>query len=209
MTENAPHSSVLGAHSLERSLQTGLLVSFLVLMFVFWWGGSLASRFLAESVVHARLAEEGHALIAGRNNVFLESASLNNLRWSVAYSTPSSGHYFRMDTPGQRPIQSRSSWEMELPSESLAPGAQQRLSGFGPSGEPLLLWRGGYQFDGASVTVTVAEDVTEIQNRLQAFRIFFAVVSLILLAALLLVQTAIVRHLLAPVDELMGDLQRI
>jgi len=115
-------SSPFGAHSLERSLQTGLLVSFLVLMFMFWWGGTLTSRFLAESVVHARLADEGQALVAGREFYLLGPASHDNLRWSAAYNEPLSGHYFRIDTPGQRPVVSRSSWEIELPSDPLQAG---------------------------------------------------------------------------------------
>lgn len=178
-------------------------------MFAFWWGGTLTSRLLAESVVYERLAKEGHALVKGQDVFLLEPASRNNLRWAAAYNTPLSGHYFRIDTAGQRPVLSRSSWELDLPSEPLTAGVQQRSAGIGPNDEPLLLWRGGYQIDGSLITVTVAEDITEIQSRLQAFQIFFAVVSLILLAALMLVQTAIVRHLLAPVDALREDLQRI
>ena len=178
-------------------------------MFVFWWGGTLTSRFLAESVVHARLAEEGHALSTARDVFLLGSPTRNQLRWSTAYNTHLSGHYFRIDSPGKRAVLSRSSWELELPSEPLAAGVQQRLRAVGPNDEPLLLWRGGYQIGGDSLTITVAEDITQIQNRLQAFRIFFAIVSLILLAALLLVQTAIVRHLLEPVDALRDDLRRI
>jgi len=178
-------------------------------MFMFWWGGTLTSRLLAESVVFERLAEEGHALVLGQGVFPLEPASRVSLRWSAAYNTPASGHYFRIDTVGQSPLLSRSSWELDLPNEPLAAGVQQRSSRIGQNDEPLLLWRGGYQIGGSSVTVTVAEDITQIQNRLQAFRIFFALISLILLAALLLVQKAIVRHLLAPVDELREDLKRI
>jgi len=204
-TAVAPFAS----RSLERSLQAGLLLSFVVLVFVFWWGGSLTSRLLAESVVHTRLAQEGHALIAEREAFLGVPVVGERLRWNAAYDAPLSGRYFRLDSPNQRPVLSRSSWDVSLPDTTLAPGVQLRTASRGPSDEPLLLWRGGFQVDGVPITVTVAEDITRIEERWRAFRVFFAILSLILLVAMLLVQTLIVRHLLAPVDALRDDLRRI
>lgn len=180
-----------------------------MLVFGFWWGGTLTARLMAESAVYADLSNEGRGLVA-QHSLFDDHFMVSDqLQWSVAYDSPLSGHYFRMDSPDQRAILSRSSWDVELPDESLAPGAQQRLNVRGPNAEPLLVWRGGFQKNGMPITVTVAEEITTIQQRWQTFRVFFAILSLVLLMALLLVQSAIVRHLLAPVDALRDDLKRI
>lgn len=201
--------SPIASRSLERSLQTGLVISFLVLVFVFWWGGTLTSRLLAENTVYSRLAQEGHALIA-QQSLSLTGPSLpEGASATTHYDTPLSGHYFRMDSPGQRALVSRSSWDVALPETLLAAGVQQRLSEKGPNNESLLLWRGGFLISGTPITVTVAEDITVIEERWQAFRLFFALLSLVLLVALLAVQTMILRHLLAPVDALRDDLRRI
>jgi len=204
-----PHVSGIGSRSLERSLQTGLVVSFVVLVFVFWWGGTLTSRLLAESGVYSRLAQEGNALIAQRPSLLASPLLQSHLATNSIYDTPLSGRYFRMDTPGQRAVMSRSSWDMQLPDTLLAAGAQQRLSMKGANDESLLLWRGGFLIGGTPVTVTVAEDITVIEERWQALRLFFALLSIVLLVALLAVQSIIVRHLLTPVDALRNDLRRI
>lgn len=205
---NSP-AALFASRSLLRSLQSGLLVSFVVLMFAFWWGGTLTARLMAESTVYERLSNDGHALVAQRK-MFVDPFIVNNrLQWNVAYDSPLSGSYFRMDTPGQTPILSRSSWDVPLPVNALAAGAQQRISSRGPDDQPILIWRGGFQQNGVAVTVTVAEDITRIHQQWHTFRLFFALLSVVLLLALLLVQSAIVRHLLAPVDALRDDLRRI
>jgi len=207
-THSATANRALANRSLERSLQAGLVVSFVVLVFVFWWGGSLTSRLLAESVVQARLAFEGQAVVEQRVGLRNGDVVTDRVRLSTLYDTPLSGRYFRLDTPDKRPILSRSSWDITLPDTQLAAGEQRRLAMRGPSGEPLLLWRGGYQIDGEAVTVTVAEDISVIEERWHAFRVFFAILSLLLLVALLIVQTMIVRHLMAPVDALQQRLKQ-
>jgi len=202
-------SRAFANRSFERSLHAGLVVSFVVLVFVFWWGGSLTSRLLAESIVHSRLAFEGQALVEQRDGLESGNAVTTKVRLSSLYDKPLSGRYFRLDTPNARPILSRSSWDIELPDSQLAPGVQQRLAVRGPSQEPLLLWRGGYQINGEQITVTVAEDISKIEERWHAFRVFFALLSLLLLVALLCVQTIILRHLMVPIDALREDLKRI
>ncbi len=195
--------------SLERSLQSSLVISFLALMFVFWWGGTLTSRLLAESAVYARLAKEGHALFHSAAVLVDAPNSVNGSQHIAHHNQPLLGRYYRIDSAEQNVFLSASSSQIDLPSGPLQPGQQKRLSFTGASGEPLLMWRGGFQADGNTFTVTVAEDVSQIQERWQAFRVLFAVLSALLLVALVLVQSLVLRHLLAPVDALREDLKRI
>lgn len=195
--------------SLERSLQSALVISFLALMFVFWWGGTLTSKLLAESAVFARLAKEGPALFYQPAVRAGELTSANRLQHNALYEQPLSGRYYRIDSDEQNVFLSPAISQTSLPSDLLQPGQQQRLSLSGAAGEPLLVWRGGFQADGKTFTVTVAEDVSQIEERWQAFRVLFAVLSALLLVALVLVQSLVLRHLLAPVDALRDDLKRI
>lgn len=198
-------------NSLERSLQLGLTVSLLLFMLVFWWAMSLASQLLADSFVYSRLQEEGsfiESAWADTANIPIES-DINTQRLSPAYETVGSGKYFWIHVTEGQTLESQSVGDTQIDVDALVPGEQRRNRVIGANGEPLLLWLGGFARDGRSFTIAVAEDVSTIDARLDVFRWYFALMSAILLAALLAVQHMIVKRSVNKLDVIREDIKRL
>lgn len=195
--------------SLERSLQIGLVSSLCVIMFVFWWSATLASRLLTD-----RFVFEGLAASARSVESVLEFDSptpgirLGNYRLDPAYERPASGRYFVVRTQNET-LSSRSAWEQHFQVPLLAPGEQRSMRGTGVAGEPMLFWYGGYARQGQLFTIAVARDISVIKNKLQVFQWFSASIALVLLLALLGVQRLIVKRSVDKLDTIRRDMKRL
>jgi len=195
--------------SLERSLQIGLVSSLCIIMFVFWWSATLASRLLTDRFVFERLAAS-----AGSVESVLEFDSpapgvqLGNYKLDPAYERPASGHYFLVRTHG-RVLSSRSAWEQFFQVPLLAPGEQRLMRGIGVAGEPMLFWYGGYARQGHVFTIAVAEDISAINDKLRVFQWFSAAIAIVLLLALLGVQRLIVKRSVDKLDTIRRDMTRL
>lgn len=197
--------------SLERSLQLGLVVSLLVLMALFWWGGSLVARLLSEHYVYSRMETEAGSIVAALEfpELEIDAPRFSDAPLHPAYSAPMSGKYFSVlvDTSGE--IASRSSWEQLFKFAALPPGSLERGELVGIAGEPLLFWSGGFARNGHEFTVSVAEDISPILERLRIFEMYFAFIALLLLFALLVVQHLIVRYSVQKLERVRGDINRL
>ncbi len=195
--------------SLERSLQIGLVSSLCIIMFVFWWSATLASRLLTD-----RFVFEGLAASARSVESVLEFDSptpgirLGNYRLDPAYERPASGHYFVVRTQDGT-LSSRSAWEQHFQVPLLAAGEQRLMRGTGIAGEPMLFWYGGYSRQGQLFTIAVAKDISAMKNKLQVFQWFSASIALVLLLALLGVQRLIVKRSVDKLDTIRRDMKRL
>ena len=198
-------------NSLERSLQLGLIVSLLLLMLIFWWTGSLASRLLTHSFVFNRLESDASILVSHIEfpELATDEPRLGLVRLNPAYDEPLSGIYYLVRFEDSTDIVSRSAWDQSLDIQSLAPGQKRKLQLNGKVGEPLLVWLGGFAKQGHQFTVAVAEDITPIRERLNIFQWYFACVSLLLMVALLIVQHLIVRHSVRKLEAIREDMNRL
>lgn len=191
-------------------MQVGLVVGLVVLMLLFWWAGSLAAKLLSESLVYKRLEDDADAILSALvfPNVDLDAPRLSDLQLNPAYEIPYSGKYFvvKFESGG---LPSRSMWEQGIDVNALAPGEQTRTRTLGVAGEELLVWGGGFSNDGHPFTIIVAEDLTPINERLTIFKWYFAVMSLLLLVALLVVQHLIVRWSVKKLDTVRADMKRL
>ena len=197
--------------SLERSLQLGLVISLLVLMLLFWWVGSLTSRLLSESLVYSRLETEAGNVLSTLDfpDIEIDAPRLSNTRLHPAYDAPYSGKYYLISLDGESDMSSRSLWEQEFEFEKLPPGGQNKGRMIGKNDEPVLFWSGGFAVNGHQFTVTVAEDVSPIYERLHVFQLYFAAIAFLLLMALLLVQHLIVRMSLKKLETVRGDIHKL
>ena len=197
--------------SLERSLQIGLVVSLLVLMLLFWWAGSLVTRLLSESLVYSRLETEASNVLGAMEfpDIEVDAPRLGNDGLHPAYDSPHSGKYYFISLNGESDITSRSLWEQEFVFEQLPPGGQLRGTLIGKASEPVLFWSGGFSVNGHQFTVTVAEDISPIVERLTIFQYYFAAITCLLLLALLIVQHLIVRFSLKKLEMIRGDIHKL
>jgi len=198
-------------NSLERSLQIGLVVSLIVLMLIFWWTGALASKLLTHSFVFSRLESEADILVSAIEfpELRIDEPQVGVSRLSPVYEIPSSGKYYVVRFQPKGESVSRSAWDQALQIPLLTPGQKRKVSLDGRAGEPLLLWLGGFSKRGHEFTVAVAEDISPIQERLTIFQWYFAAISFLLLAALLVVQHLIVRNSVRKLEAIRDDMNRL
>lgn len=198
-------------NSLERSLQIGLVISVLVLMLLFWWAGSLASKLLSESLVYQRLEGDAGSILAALEfpELELDAPRFGDVQLNPAYEVPYSGKYYVINLATGGAISSRSMWEQGIETGDIAPGEKAKIRRLGIAGEQLLVWAGGFSKNGHLFTITVAEDITPITERLTVFKLYFAAIALLLLIALLLVQHLIVRYSLNKLDVVRANIRKL
>ncbi len=180
-------------------------------MLIFWWTGALASQLLTNSFVHSRLESEADILVSAIEfpELGINSPRLGTQRLNPAYDEPTSGKYYVVRFKPLGEFMSRSAWEQQLDIPELTPGQKRKQSLKGRAGEPLLLWSGGFSKLGHEFTISVAEDISPIQERLTIFQWYFAAISLLLMFALLAVQHLIVRHSVQKLEVIRSDMNRL
>lgn len=191
--------------SLERSLQwaLGLLVVTVLLSLTgtaLWIGREGAQQFVA-----SRLAHDAEALISGLdpNTAQIESPL------PPVYSQPFSGHYYWVRFDDGSVARSRSWWDHSFEGEVLSPGETTLDLQKGPRDQRLLLWQGGYEKQGRTFTVAVAEDLTPLMKVL--WRLLYAGLGLSLfgVVTLLLIQRWLLRRGFGQVAAVRKDLRRL
>jgi signal transduction histidine kinase len=187
--------------SLQARLGIGLAASLALLLAAQWLLITYAVRYLAEDYVASRLEHDAEALLGALHFGPDGSPFLNDAHVGPVYHQPFSGHYYRVRAEGHE-LRSRSLWDEDI---ALADGPRTRAAG--PQDQPLLVLSGTYQKQGRGVTVTVAEDLTEVELGLGAFRLLYAAASLLALPLLLGVQSLAIRRGLAPLETVGRELR--
>ncbi|MFI9653911.1 HAMP domain-containing sensor histidine kinase [Guyparkeria sp. GHLCS8-2] len=191
---------------IQTRLTLWLLASVLVLVALFWLVTARAPVVLTESYVVDRLAHDAEVLILGVDPTTtpprLDPAYANPI-----YERPYSGHYYQLDIGGTT-LRSRSLWDFDF-----EPGKLNSFPGTyhdtGPAGQPLLVYADRIQKDDTWIEVHVAEDLSALGQRIDAFRWRFAIVTLILLGIMLVAQRLIVRASLRPLERVRRDCRRL
>lgn len=194
-------------NSLERSLQVGLVSSLIALMFVFWWTTTLGSRLLIESFVYRTLEAEAKSVVSTLE-LSANGLRLGNYKLNPTYETPASGDYFVVQQ-GSQQLLSRSAWDQFFSLPEMVPGQQHKSRLQGVSGEPLLVWSGGFNRSGQEFTISVAKNIAPIEYRLRVFQWFAAIIAALLLAASLGVQRWIVRGSVQKLDAIRQDMLKL
>jgi len=167
-------------------------------------------RRLVEDFVGSRLRHDADLLYARVLDAPDPDAAAQNAAGN-AFQLPLSGHYFVIRLGGQV-IRSRSLWDAPWDDDRATPvdaqaGLARRVSG--PAGQTLLVFTKRFPGAAGGVTVTVAEDVSAIDDAIAQFRARLLVgVALALLALLALQRVLLVRGL-APLDDAVATCRRI
>ncbi|MDH5711630.1 MAG: ATP-binding protein, partial [Gammaproteobacteria bacterium] len=122
---------------------------------------------------------------------------------------PLSGHYFLLLTERGDTLRSRSLWDVELKSEHLNSGEHQVRRITGPSKQPLILWSAGYKKNNQSVTIMVAEDISQLEQRLLQNAVLLLVLTIAFLFLILFIQRHIVRRSFAPLRQLGQEIEQL
>lgn len=196
-------------YSLHTRLQFGLTLSLMLLMALLWWAGSLAVRELGEDLIESRLEHDAEALLAAMEFRRQDKIEIDWKHINPIYQQPFSGHYYIVLAPDGNQISSRSLWDHKLPATQQARGESRRWYTKGPSDQRLLVWSKGYDKQGQAITLSVAEDITPIEEHLSLFQWTFAALSLAALFILLAVQRQVITRALKSLDQIRTEMQQL
>ena len=189
--------------SLQTRLATGLIFSLIVLFAFQWWIVSRAIQTLTEASLASRLRHDGENLLAV---LLLDPLpALDPERLDPIYKRTFSGHYYQIEA-GEAQLRSRSLWDQALSLPQVKVGEQRLIHLFGPQGQPLLLWAGGFKKRDREIVIGVAEDLSAVEADLRRFQLLYAVVSLGVLGLLILVQRRLVAAGLAPLETVRREI---
>jgi signal transduction histidine kinase len=196
--------------SLERQLHFWLALSLVILMAIVWMTGNLAIRHLTENFAASRLEHDGESLIAALDFSRGSDARLRWRRLNQVYNQPYSGHYYVIRIENEAsPLYSRSLWDSALGIPALGIGESRRLHLDGPLDQKLLVWVKGFQKQGVSFTLAIAEDLTAISEQQNHFQKYFAILALAGLAGLLAIQRLVVRRAIQKLGPVREDIKRL
>jgi signal transduction histidine kinase len=179
--------------SLRGRLHLGLAISVLLLIAATrWFCGETLYRG-ANNMLLSRLQNDAEALVGAFRLGPDGAGELGFRHLAPVYNQPLSGHYYLVETAEGERLRSRSLWDQELDLLPLDVGETISWTAAGPDGQRLLVWSGGYRRFGRPFTVTVAEDVTPMEQELATLERFFTITALTGLVVVLLIQHQVVR----------------
>lgn len=191
-------------NSLGRSLQIGLVISLVVLMFVFWWSITLTSRMLIDSYVFQQLETLAYRVHSIDPDV---RVSTNPQLQLLLTGYPQRSLAVQSDQ-GLAVVSGDSQlWQSDVP--VLAPGEIARLSTEGPAEQSLRIWYGGFSREGDTIVLGAAQDVTGIVERLRVFHWFAAILGVMLLVVLLTVQRVVLARSARKLEGIRRDMLRL
>lgn len=196
-------------NSLAQRLHIGLGLSMILLMGFIGWLIYDQNQRLVDDLVVSRLQHDGEGLLAALQFDADGKATLVEGSISAIYRQPLSGHYFLLVTEKDEVLRSRSLWDVELSSDKIAPGEQRIRRIIGPAEQPLLLWAGGYRKGSQNVTIMVAEDLSQLQQRLLENALLLLALTVIFLFLILFIQRRIVRRSFAPLRQLGREIEQL
>ncbi len=196
-------------NSLAQRLYVGLGLSLVLLMGLIGWLIYDQNQRLVDDLVVSRLQHDGEGLLAALRFDTEGKATLAEVSISAIYRQPLSGHYFLLVPENGEPLRSRSLWDVELNSEKLAPGEQRIRRIAGPGEQPLLLWVGAYRKGQQNITIMVAEDLSQLQQRLLENALLLLTLTVLFLFLILFIQRHIVRRSFAPLRQLGREIEQL
>ena len=194
--------------SIQSRLGLGLAASLIAVFALQWLVVSVTMRHLSENGMVAHMEHDMDNLLAGLSFDTAGRLHLAPGRIEQVYQKTFSGNYFRI-VSGDQVMRSRSLWDEDLPAAPAAAGktAVQRLTG--PQSQPLLMRTRAFELQGRGVSISVAQDLTPLENDIRHFRNRYALVSAVALLLLLVMQAYLVRQDLRPLRTAREDLRRL
>ncbi|MDT8385136.1 MAG: sensor histidine kinase [Gammaproteobacteria bacterium] len=194
--------------SIQSRLSLGLLLSLVVIFALQWIMVSHTVRLLAEHYISERLMHDAENLLRSIVITPPAQAALEQTAIDPIFRRPFSGRYYQI-VIGDQTYRSRSLWDQAL--SDADPGSTPATGTFipGPQAQTLLLWSKQFHKQGVAIRIAVAEDFNPIEQDLQAFRLGYAIASLLALAVLVGILTLIIQRGFAPLGRTREDLQRL
>jgi signal transduction histidine kinase len=192
--------------SLLGRLGLGMTIGLLLLFIFQWWVVNSAMHHITEEYVLSHLQHESDNLLGAlRSNGQGSTMELNPGRINGVFQMPFSGHYYLVSVDGQN-LPSRSLWDNEL---QLPAVFDKAVYGPGPQGQTLLLLKQRFHKQGSAIVITVAEDMSPLEDNLHEFQLRYTVITLVVLVIVVIFQTWQLKHGLTPLEQVRDDVVRL
>lgn len=194
--------------SLKLQLTSGLLLSLILVFVALWYLISSSIQYLMEDYITSRLDHDIDNLIVAINIDSQEQVTLDIHAVNAIFRQPFSGHYYTIQS-AQSTLFSRSLWDQQLAIKTVTTGERQRYYLQGPEQQSLLVLSKGIQKQNLELVITVAEDLSPIQQAKQEFTLYFGKGTALLLLSIIAIQLFILNRSLQPLKKIRQNLQRI
>ncbi|MDH5445100.1 MAG: ATP-binding protein [Gammaproteobacteria bacterium] len=195
-------------HSLQNRLGSGLIISLLLAFSALWFVVSEGVQFLAEEYIASRLQHDAESLLSQLKQDKSGVLKLSDSQIDSVYTKPFSGHYYQINIEKQI-IKSRSLWDSLLQAVSVETGQQLRSYHAGPNQQQLLVMHYGFEKQGKTIQIHIAEDLNPVTASIREFNIRFAITALLMLMVLVIVQMFIMRRSLKTLRIIRDELSQL
>ena len=194
--------------SLRNQLNVSLMSSLVVLVLVLWFIANSYITNINKSMMLSRLQHDAEAILASLELQNNQKISLKNLQVGHIYQRVFSGHYYIVKTDTQL-IRSHSLWDEGLTPANLKTGQSLAQNVTGPNAQPLVQLSMKFERFGQKITLTVAEDSSELLAAIRQFNLYFAITALIVLLISLALQRFMIKQALLPLAKIKNELQQL
>lgn len=195
--------------SLQRRLNRGLAIILCSIFTAHWLAADWVIRSVAEKQMTTRLEHDGDSLLETLQPGSNGQLTFDSTHAGSVYGQAFSGHYFVIYVDDKVYYsQSLQGSELPLPPVAVQTRNQYHFSD-GPQRQPLLVLSRGFEKFGHHVSVSTAEDLTDIGHDITRIRLAYLGLTFIVLLAAIGLQTGDVRRSLRPLMAVRNELGEI
>ncbi|MGR8940892.1 MAG: ATP-binding protein [Gammaproteobacteria bacterium] len=195
--------------SLRQRLNRGLAVILCLIFAGHWLAADWVIRAVAEKQMLTRLTHDGDSLLDTLNLDPAGRLVFDSTHTGSVYGQAYSGHYFVLHIDDSV-FYSRSLQGQTLPFAAVGNQANRHFHYVhGPQEQPLLVLSRGFEKFGHHISISTAEDLTEIGHDITALRIGYLGLSVFVLLTAIVMQSSDVRRALRPLKTARQELASI
>ncbi len=165
-------------------------------------------RYLAEERVINRLVHDSDTLVERLIVKPGQPLHLHGDFVSPIYTEPFSGHYYRIESNDQL-IRSLSLQDKDFIPPPISSSNPSIIRMMGPENHYLLVLSKEVTLKGQVITLSIAEDITDIQEDISTLRKIYLLVTVLTVLVLIALQTLIIRRALKPLQKVQRELLEI
>jgi signal transduction histidine kinase len=195
--------------SLRQRLNLGLVLILCVIFVIHWLAADWVIRTVAEKQMTTRLTHDGDSLLDTLTNDDHGQLVFDSFHIGSVYNQAFSGHYFVVQ------IDKAVYYSVSLKNQPLAipPVTLGKMHLYhhidGPKQQPLLVLGRGFDVSGHQVSISVAEDLTDIDHDITSIRQAYLALTLLVLLTAIALQSRDVKRVLRPFNDTQRQLTDI
>ncbi|MBF0212676.1 MAG: hypothetical protein HQM00_03815, partial [Magnetococcales bacterium] len=158
--------------TIKSQLLATLVSGLTVMILLSWWVVGMALRELTANYLEDRMDGEIASILAELTLDEKDTISLNEKQVDALFHHAFSGYYYQISLLGgerSQTLRSQSLGDFSLKHPPVRPGEKIRYWAIGPKNEPLLVLLKSITLRERQLNVTVAEDLTPIEEDLDEF----------------------------------------